>query len=390
MAMSDLVFFNVDDGYSEALLRGFRKSILGEQQYTALRNTTNLKDFKSVLIDTDYSDYVKEYNETDTSALKMLLKKKLADEIDQVQSVAGPDLDKFIEMIRHKYMIDNVINIIEGIKNKTDKNVIESRNEPLGYLKEISGLLKLDYKKIEDLYEDVLIDTEVGVYFSKFLEEVLAQSDMKNVATINNYLQQLKPEEIKNYLKKIWLEYFYHFCKTLNPTTSEIMEDLLKYEADCQTIQIVYNSLAYNNQFQEEERKKVIPYFGFLYPEITAQLIKCNSLEQLRQILQPFPDYYELVKEIPDPKKLDEFGLQSGLKSLDDLMFKESMKRYSIAFEQQFHFACFYAYIKIKEQEIKNIMLLADMNAFDKELGSKVKKGYILLKDVVNLQEKNI
>ncbi len=378
MSMSDLIFFNVDDGYSEALLRGFRKSILGEQQYTALRNTTNLKDFKSVLIDTDYSDYVKDYTETDTSALKMLLKKKLADEIDQVQSVAGPDLDKFIEMIRHKYMIDNVINIIEGIKNKTDKNVIEARNEPLGYLKEISGLLKLDYKKIEDLYEDVLIDTEVGVYFSKFLEEVLAMSDSKNVATINNFLQSLKPEEIKNYLKKIWLEYFYHFCKTLNPTTSEIMEDLLKYEADCQTIQIVYNSLAYNNQFQEEERKKVIPYFGFLYPETTTQLIKCNSLENLRQILQPFPDYYELVREIPDPKKLDEFGLQSGLKTLDDLMFKESMKRYSIAFEQQFHFACFYAYIKIKEQEIKNIMLLADMITFDKEIGSKVKKAYIL------------
>ena len=378
MSMSDLIFFNVDDGYSEALLRGFRKSILGEQQYTALRNTTNLKDFKSVLIDTDYSDYVKDYTETDTSALKMLLKKKLADEIDQVQSVAGPDLDKFIEMIRHKYMIDNVINIIEGIKNKTDKNVIEARNEPLGYLKEISGLLKLDYKKIEDLYEDVLIDTEVGVYFSKFLEEVLAMSDSKNVATINNFLQSLKPEEIKNYLKKIWLEYFYHFCKTLNPTTSEIMEDLLKYEADCQTIQIVYNSLAYNNQFQEEERKKVIPYFGFLYPETTTQLIKCNSLENLRHILQPFPDYYELVREIPDPKKLDEFGLQSGLKTLDDLMFKESMKRYSIAFEQQFHFACFYAYIKIKEQEIKNIMLLADMISFDKEIGSKVKKAYIL------------
>ena len=378
MSMADLVFFNVDDGYTEALLRGFRKSILGEQQYAALRNTSNLKDFKSVLIDTDYSDYVKDYTETDTSALKMLLKKKLADEIDQVQSVAGPELDKFIEMIRHKYMIDNVINIIEGIKNKTDKNVIESRNEPLGYLKEISGLLKLDYKKIEDLYEDVLIDTEVGVYFSKFLEEVLSASDNKNVATINNFLQALKPEEIKNYLKKIWLEYFYQFCKTLNPTTSEIMEDLLKYEADCQTIQIVYNSLAYNNQFQEEERKKVIPYFGVLYPETTTQLIKCNSLEQLRQILQPFPDYYELVKEIPDPKKLDEFGLQSGLKTLDDLMFKESMKRYSIAFEQQFHFACFYAYIKIKEQEIKNIMLLADMNAFDKEIGSKVKKAYIL------------
>jgi V-type H+-transporting ATPase subunit d len=378
MSMADLVFFNADDGYSEALLRGFRKGILGEQQYTALRNTSNLKDFKAVLLDTDYSDYIKEYTETDISSLKMLLKKKLADEIDTVQSVAGPDLDKFIEMIRHKYMIDNVINIIEGIKNKTDKNVIESRNEPLGYLKEISGLLKLDIKKIDDLYEDVLIDTEVGIYFSKFLEETLTTSDTKNVSAINNYLQELQPEEIKNLLKKIWLEYFFHFCRTLNPTTSEIMVDLLKFEADCQAIQIVYNSLAMNNQFQETERKKVIPYFGFLYPETTNQLIKAKSLEQLKQILQPFPEYYELVKEVPDPRKIDEFALQSGLKTLDDVMFKESIKRYSIAFEQQFQFACFYAYIKIKEQEIKNIVLLAEMNSLDKDAGSKIKKGYIL------------
>ena len=376
MSMADLVFFNAADGYSEALLRGFRKGILSEKEYGQLRNTTNLKDFKAVLLDTDYSDYIKEYNETDISSLKMLLKKKLADEIDTVQSVAGRDLNKFIEMIRHKYMIDNVINIIEGIKNKTDKNVIESRNEPLGYLKEISGLLKLDFKKIDDLYEDVLIDTEVGVYFSKFLEEVLASSDNKNVTVINNYLQALKPEEIKNYLKKIWLEYFYQFCKTLNPTTSEIMEDLLKYEADCQAIQIVYNSLAYN--IQEKERKKVIPYFGYLYPETTNQLIKTNSIEQLRQILTPFPEYYDLVKDVPDPKKTDEFALQTGLKTLDDFMFKESIKRYSIAFEQQFHFACFYAYIKIKEQEIKNIVLLAKMNSLEKDAGSKLKKGYIV------------
>ena len=59
-------------------------------------------------------------------------------------------------------------------------------------------------------------------------------------------------------------------------------------------------------------------------------------------------------------------------------MFEESMKKYSIAFEQQFHYACVYAYIKIKEQEIKNIIWLAEMISLDKDSSSKLKKGYIL------------
>ena len=48
------------------------------------------------------------------------------------------------------------------------------------------------------------------------------------------------------------------------------MEDLLKYEADFLAIQIIYDSLAYNNQFQEEERKKL---FHILDIFILKQLI---------------------------------------------------------------------------------------------------------------------
>jgi V-type H+-transporting ATPase subunit d len=85
------------------------------------------------------------------------------------------------------------------------------------------------------------------------------------------------------------------------------------------------------------------------------------------------------VKDVPDPKKIDEFSIQAGLRTLDDFMFEEQIKRYSIAFEQQFHYACFYAYIKIKEQEIKNIVWLGEMITLDsKDSGSKLKKNYIL------------
>ena len=65
------------------------------------------------------------------------------------------------------------------------------------------------------------------------------------------------------------------------------MEDLLKFEADCQAIQIVYNSLDHDaHQFQEEKRRKVIPYFGYLYPDITNQMIKATSFEMLKETLQ--------------------------------------------------------------------------------------------------------
>ena len=98
----------------------------------------------------------------------------------------------------------------------------------------------------------------------------------------------------------------------------------------------------------------------------------------LKDILRPFPNYYNLVKDIPDPKKTDDFALQSGLKTLDDVMFEQSMKKYSIAFEQQFNYACIYAYIKIKEQEIKNIILIAEITGIGNNSDNKLKQGYIV------------
>ena len=45
----------------------------------------------------------------------------------------------------------------------------------------------------------------------------------------------------------------------------------------------------------------------------------------------------------------------------DDVMFIEKSKRYSMAFENQFHYGVFYAYLKLREMEIKNIVWLAEL-----------------------------
>jgi len=47
----------------------------------------------------------------------------------------------------------------------------------------------------------------------------------------------MKPEYIRTSLKKLWLEEFYRFCSTkLNSFSTEILDDLLKFEADFKTI----------------------------------------------------------------------------------------------------------------------------------------------------------
>ena len=72
--MSDLCLFNIQDGYAEALLRGLRKGFLTEMHYGAIKSVNNARDFKTALMDTDYADFVKEWDEQESVTLKLLLK----------------------------------------------------------------------------------------------------------------------------------------------------------------------------------------------------------------------------------------------------------------------------------------------------------------------------
>merc|ERR1712153_82231 len=53
-------------------------------------------------------------------------------------------------------------------------------------------------------------------------------------------------------------------------------------------------------------------------------------------------------------------AMEEGSK-IDDVILAESSRRYSMAFENGFHFGVFFAYLKLKELEIKNVTWLADL-----------------------------
>ena len=107
--------------------------------------------------------------------MRSRLKRKLADEIEYVQSNSTGMLVEFLDMVAIRYQLDNVVNIIEGLKNKVDIQLLMNNIDPLGYFPQMRNIKVLQGDDYSGLYRDVLIDTPVGPYFMTFLEEEMTK-----------------------------------------------------------------------------------------------------------------------------------------------------------------------------------------------------------------------
>ncbi len=140
------------------------------------------------------------------------------------------------------------------------------------------------------------------------------------------------------------------------------MDDLLKFESDCMTLQIIYNSTDIRGlsdaKGREAERRNYINSLGYLYPDKDQELNQADSFDKLKQAVKGY-EYEHMLDQVSDNGKKGGFSSQG--KSIDDVMFVEKAKRYSLAFENGFHYGVFYAYLKLREMEIKNLVWLAEL-----------------------------
>ena len=139
------------------------------------------------------------------------------------------------------------------------------------------------------------------------------------------------------------------------------MRKILSFEADRRAINITINS--FGPELSKERRAKLFPTVGLLFPEGNNNLARADDVEQVRAAVEYIPEYRSFFEASSQSstRNGDADGYDHGLAShLEDRFFAQEVHLNKLAFLQQFSYAGFYSYIKLKEQEVRNLTWIAE------------------------------
>jgi V-type H+-transporting ATPase subunit d len=330
--------------------------MLKVQDYSSLTEAESLEDVKSLLT-SFYPTLTSTASGTlSTSSLSRQLQSSLVSEFGHLKTSSVEPLTTFFDFISHGYVIDNVVLLLQaalkaqraeaagggaggrgrGAADDEEENAIlaaaEAHLHPCGMFESIRALAVA--QSVSELYRLVLIDSPLAPYIQ---EGRLAEED----------LSEINVEVLRATLSKAWLEAFAAFCEGVGGSTAEAMTPLLAFEADRRAINITLNSLG--TELSTDDRARLYPQLGSLYPDGHLRLSRADSPSAVRQAV-----------EHVGPLAHAFASASTGTKSLEDAFFEEEVRLCKEAFNVQFGFGVFYAYVRLREQEHRNVLWITE------------------------------
>lgn len=333
------LLFNAKDGYNEGIVRGLKSGLLSTQDYANLTQCETLDDVKLHLCSTDYVSVIQnEPSPLHPSTIVARCTQKVVDDFEMVRCQASEPLATFLDFLTYGHMIDNVVLIVTGALHERDMQELLDKCHPLGMFDSIATLAVAS--NMRELYRLVLVDTPLAPYFS----ECVSSED----------LDEMNVEIMRNVLYKAYLADFLRFCETLGGATASLMRAILHFEADRRAINITINSL--DTELSRDDRRRLFSDFGALAPSGHLDLVACDDFDQVRAVMDNTPGVLSSIAS-----RLS----ASSDQLLEKHFYQEEQKMCAAAFLEQFNYAVFYAILRMREQEIRNVTWIAECVAQD-------------------------
>lgn len=298
---------NDDHGYILSEIHGRVSRILKSSEYKALLQSDNIDDVIVKLQGTTYSKYLSDSMEKSKMNLILSLDRAFKHEFNEIYRRSDGCLKVLLTFFLESYKIES---FIYRMSNP------EEPEEELGFFVELNALkFSNDMREVKKF---VIDETFLSRYFDKI--------NVENNIEKNNF------QIIKRMLMKYHIEDFY---SRVNGDMG-FMKSVLEVMGSIQIIEIVLNTMHTN--ITADNRKKLFPDVNDLDTRSIHSLAECNTIDDLKAIISKTAYRETLVAK----------DLLNGLQFY-------VLKVYYRSFSVFNDLSCVYCYLKLKEQEIRNI-----------------------------------